>query len=74
MHTVSGVFLFGYNPNPMDILNELKQERERINAAIQALSGEAADNGRRGHGVDAGILSRLQALLLPKCDFNQRKQ
>jgi len=36
-----------YNFALMDILSELRQQRERINNAIQALSGRSFGNGRR---------------------------
>jgi hypothetical protein len=41
-----------YNNQPMDILTQLKDERDRIDAAIKALSGgrggaRVATNGRR---------------------------
>ena len=42
-----------YNPSSMDtasILNTLKQERARIDAAIAALSGGSVENGRRRRG------------------------
>jgi hypothetical protein len=48
---LEAIWLTVYNSPPMDILTALKQERDRIDAAIQALSGGGRARGGRGRAA-----------------------
>jgi len=53
------------NMNTNDILQELKQERDRLSAAIAALEGHATGNGRRGRRPGKPKTAKIAAIDFP---------